>query len=355
MIRLLVWENAWGPMAFKHPGHVALAITDGDKIDSYISWWPDDSDPTFKQHVTGNRVGNKHTIGTDYSSELGANSRARLLAGATPRPGQTNAELIQENGFYVKNPTKAWAKRPDHVVELPAFDDRAPREMTTLGLCESNVQDWWRLYSEKKLGYNQYRYKMVSKTNNCAAVVMAALVAGGCDLYLKHDKVFMYYSPTDILNYVNRLRIKINELNTKAQLINATMLSNHRKMTPETRSKFGSLNPDGALDIWTVDEWRRASAVTVGRRKEQIAHIDEMITQYWGLGSDWTDTNATMKTLQLAGILQEVQSHIIEKPNSDRREAVLKLGSQCIMVLRERAAHCESWSWTIEASLGFTF
>jgi hypothetical protein len=44
-----------------------------------------------------------------------------------------------------------------------------------------------------------------------------------------------------------------------------------------------------------------------------------------------------LKVTILADIMIQVQDHLIQKPKSDRREAVLKLGSQCIMVVRHRA------------------
>ena len=351
MLKVLIWQNAWGPKALKHPGHAALAIANGAKAETYVSWWPDQSDPNFQRN-NGYRAGYAQGIAQDYFKELGANARTRLQAGAAPRPGQSNDALIQEPGFAIQNPAMSWVQRPDQILDIPAFDDRVPRDMASIGLCEKNVEDWWKLYSEKKLGYTRHRYTFVSKTNNCASIVMAALIAGGCDLYLKHDKAFIYYTPSDIFNYATRLRNKILEMNTRAQAVNASMLASHRKMTPNSRDMFGSCNPDGTGDVWSVADWRAASAVKIGRRKEQIAQIDSYLAQYWSVGQEWNDANCTMKSTYLACVLQEVQSHIIEKPNSDRREAVLRLGSQCIMVLRERAAQCEIWSDLIRMTVG---
>lgn len=351
MIKLLIWHNASGIKAHGHPGHAALAITNGANIESYVSWWPEDQDDK-QDKQRGYTQGGISTVNNDYLMEMGDNARARLRAGATPRPGQTKSESIQEDGFNVINRYGQWLKRPDVVLTVPAVDDRSNPERATIGLCEKNIEDWWRLYSEKRLGYFKQKYSMASTKHNCAAIVMAALIAGGCDLFLKHDKACFYYLPNDIMNYGTKLRNAIESINNRAQTVNASLLSNHVRISPDSRSQFGSINPDGQGDLWTVDQWRRTSAVSFGRRKEQILQMDQHLTEYWATGQQWTDANRAEKARHVRNIIQAVQSHIIEKPNSDRREAVLKLGSQCILVIRERASIDETWRQELRLAIG---
>ena len=95
---------------------------------------------------------------------------------------------------------------------------------------------------------------------------------------------------------------------------------------------------DNALvngDVWTPEAWRQASAVSVGRRKEQVARIDQLLQQYWARG-EWNRYTADSKESDLEEILVQIQDHILQKPQSDRREAILQLGVQVQAKLEER-------------------
>lgn len=354
MIKLLVWNNAWGFKAYSHPGHAALAITDGSKVEHYVSWWPEDVDKDEDKR-RGYQRGGTNTILNDYHMEMGDNARARLRTGAVPRAGQTKNENIVEDGFTVHNQYAQWVKQPDETLTIPSVDDRSNPERASIGLSEKNIEDWWTLFSEKRVGYFNQRYKMISNEYNCASVVMMALVAGGCDLFMKHDRASIYYTPNQLMSYGHRLSDRIHEINEQAQMVNASLLANHARVSPDSRSQFGSCNPDSTGDIWSATAWRMESAVRIGRRKEQIAQIDRLIADYWAAGPVWNEANKVEKAVKLRDILRQVQSHIVEKPNSDRRESVLKLGSQCILVLKDRAENKDEWKTMIKQNVGVNF
>ena len=101
---------------------------------------------------------------------------------------------------------------------------------------------------------------------------------------------------------------------------------------------LNSIDQRDDIEIWRTEQWVRQSAVMIGRRKEQVAEIDRLMREYWGLGDTWTEPNSGEKSRCLSEILTNVQSHLITKPTSDRRKAVLTLGSQCIAVIRARAS-----------------
>ena len=354
MIKLLIWKNARGFKAYTHPGHAALAITDGNNVEHYVSWWPEDVDKDEDKR-RGYQKGGTNSLLNDYVMEMGDNARARLRSGAVPRAGQTKSENIVEDGFTVNNQYAQWVKRPDETLTIPSVDDRSHPDRASIGLCEKNIEDWWTLFSEKRVGYFAQRYKMISKDFNCASVVMLALIAGGCDIFLKHDRACFYYLPNEIMNYGRRLSDRIREINDQAQTVNASLLANHARISPGSRSQFGSCNPDGTGDIWSATAWRMESAVRIGRRKEQISQIDHLIQEYWAAGPVWNDANKVEKSVKLREILRQVQSHIVEKPKSDRRESVLKLGSQCILVLKDRTESNPDWKTMIKQNVGVNF
>ncbi len=352
MIKVLIWENAFLIGALKHPGHSAIAITEGATAQDYISWWP--AATSDQDRARGFRKGKANEIDSDYRAELGPRARQALEGGAAPRVGQSNDPVIFDHGINIQNFENAWMQNPQHVIDLQSFDDRNLQPgQEVIGLCESNMRDWWKLYSNRVINHRaHHEYRLVSKKFNCSAVAMAGLVAGGCNHFVKSSKAWFYYTPNDIRDYVFRLRDKLNLINGQAGQINAQLLAQYRTYQPARRQRGGIdyLNRTIAgdtrvFDIWSEADWRRESGrnVFIGRRKEQIAVIDAQMSEYWGRGQEWDEYNYPYKSDAISQILTQVQDHIIKKPNSDRADAVLKLGSQCMMVVRDRAARNFEW------------
>ena len=353
MIKVLIWENAFLIGAMKHPGHSALAITEGHLAETYVSWWPASATAEENQ-ARGFRKGGRQDIQTDYRKELGDRARLALSGGAAPRDGQTNEPVVDDRGVHVLNMADDWMQKPQHIIDIPSFDDRNLQQgQQVIGLCEANMRDWWRLYSNTVINRNtHHQYKFVSNRFNCSAVAMAGLVAGGSSGFVKPSKAWFYYTPNDIRDYAFDLRNKLNEMNDQAIQINAQLLAQYRSYPPARRQVGGidylhrTLAGDKRVfDIWSEADWRRESGrnVFIGRRKEQVAAIDTHIRDYWSRGQEWDETNYVYKSMALAEILTQVQDHIIKKPNSDRADAVLKLGSQCMMVVKDRAARNYDW------------
>ena len=352
MIKVLIWENAFLIGAMKHPGHSAVAITEGHLAETYVSWWP--TGTAEADQARGFRKGGRQDIQTDYRKELGDRARLALTAGAAPRAGQTNDPVVDDRGVHVLNMADDWMQKPQHIIDIPSFDDRNLQNgQQVIGLCEANMRDWWRLYSNTVINRNtHHQYEFVSNKFNCSAVAMACLVAGGSSGFVKPDKAWFYYTPNDIRDYAFDLRRRLNEMNAQATQINAQLLAQYRSYQPARRQVGGidylhrTLAGDARVfDIWTEADWRQESGrnVFIGRRKEQVAAIDTQIRDYWSRGQEWDDTNYVYKSMALAEILTQVQDHIIKKPNSDRSDAVLKLGSQCMMVVKDRAARNYDW------------
>ncbi|MFM7592437.1 MAG: hypothetical protein ACKO85_11645 [Isosphaeraceae bacterium] len=344
-------------MALKRPGHAAVAVMHGGWVQEYVSWWPlagkrDNASANPGQRF---RTGKANDITGDFVAEMGANTRNRLAAGTIqPRAGQMQdtTDFYTDHRINVDNPNDSWIQAPTHVIAIPTCDDVEDKAAGTvrLGLNESNLLDWWAIYKNKVINPTaHHEYNFVSKRYNCASVAMAALIAAGGDIFKKHSKAWAYYSPNDIRDYANELRREIDRLNSRMQTVQNGILGDYRKYMPDTRQKFGvdylhstSGTSTRVVEIWRTEEWRRQSAVMIGRRKDQVRNIDTLMEQYWSLGEGWTAQNLPLKATIISSILAEVQSHLIEKPNSDRREAVLKLGSQCIAVIRYHAAQSQN-------------
>lgn len=318
MLKVMIWRNSFGAKAMSHPGHVALAIGQGGKPDYYVSYWPMAGS---SGSAVSARPATFNTFAKDLQSELGRNARTRLEAGATPRPGQANDAVIDVAGFTVPNPTNVWVKMPDETIDLPVVDAD-----NSIGLSQDHIVDWWRVFSAD-LGY-KHQYRFISRKINCASIAMSALVVGGSRMFVKPDRQFMYYAPNDIAKYARQLVAKIDSLRQTANAVTTAA-----RPTGVTYSTVSIDTPE----IWSFPEWKRLSAVRIGRRHSQVAAIDGFIQQYWSSGNFWTVDNCNQKALMLTQMLEQIQDHIASKPTSDRRNAVLQLGRRILEVVKDRA------------------
>jgi hypothetical protein len=358
MIRVMVWHANNNPMSSQ--GHAALAITRStgpglSEIDTYISWFPLESIPGNAPGVAtrdsrGFQIGKGidkfmndpcSQLSTDVQFALNTNTiqpHANQMRGPTVGLGGTQVENTRTGVF-------SWVRVPNDVIDIPTIDDDG-RDITDqrVGLCESNLKKWWEIRSDSNGNSSSrgvrpyYRFKLISKKYNCASVVTAALMASGCGLFLKPSKPLFAISPVDVLNYARKLQRKIVGINTQLTMIQNQNLAEFRKFRQDRYQTNALINND----IWTFEDWRQASAVSgIARRKEQVARIDQLIQQYWALGH-WNDHSKVTKEALLEEILIQIQDHILQKPQSDRRVAVLKLGVQVRAKLDERtraAAH----------------
>jgi hypothetical protein len=256
-------------------------------------------------------------------------------------------------------------------------------------------------------GWNaSHHYRYVSRRFNCASIAMAGLLAGGAARFVDPPKPWVYFTPNDVRDYARTLeanaklharnartyldhiqsiqqfeqnprssqqfpstveKLKMGELQTKILFgSNADQENeNYKKFMNEaynqelrdqllTRFQIKQKHvQSGAAfqdPVWTVDVWRRESYVgKLARRKEQVKQIDRLLPQYHALRWDIHD-NAIQKSRILLEIIKQIQDHIINKPRSDRRDAILTLGAQCLNVLRNRpydpaaVAAADPWS-----------
>jgi hypothetical protein len=314
--------------AFDHPGHAAMAIMHriNQDIVGYVSLWP--KFPTSNPLIKNPGMTSKPD--KDFYYEMGEETRNRLTRGMIePRPGQLKGFDAFQAEYQIKiKPNdeflNEWVQQPTDVISIPtvSFDRDYTVTGTTVGLNSKNILDWWEVYKKDR---ENLAYRFVSKKYNCASVVMYALLAGGSKGFLDPGKAWFYYTPNDILAYASRLRTAIERVQKDVKTIDDAILSNIRYVPP-TRSC-------GFQELYSPEEFKRASYVKIGRRHGAIVQIDRDLKSYWRLGP-WTHTNRADKKQKLIRLIGSIQMHIIEKPRSDRREAVLTLGSQCTKVLK---------------------
>jgi hypothetical protein len=335
---LFIWPNSYGPAALSTPGHASLEIKHtGWK--EYISWWPSGADKAKPFNARGAK---SKTWDEDLYDEMSTVTRHNLQKNTyTARAGQVRMDVRVRN---VKQ-TNVWVQEPLHRLELPGAGEGRPG----VGLNLERIRDWWLVF--RRAENKQYRF--ISTTENCAAVVGTALVAGGANLFAHstlNDMSTGWHTPMDLLAYAKAVKWWINDLTRKVQRIQATKptfgvdqlpLSTRRQMTPLDWQASMSKNNRGDSDLMTHEKWVELSDKNVkfawfARRKEQVAKIDTLLEEYhrhdWEFGVP-PDGNWNFKLGFVTRMLEQVHEHMREKADSDRAEAVFILGKQLVEVL----------------------
>lgn len=327
-MKVFVWNNSWGPAAFKHPGHAALAINGTDTPEHYISYWPDGPNLGKKK---GRHVYNNIPIG-DFTKEMAWDTRVNLMNKKwTPREGQTKDLNIHVGGYNIPNQHRQWVQLPNTIIDLPEADP----ENGVIGLDLETIIAWWKIV---KMDLGNYRYKFVSNKLNCSSIVMSALFAGGAKTFCSPPHGWIYYHPNDVADYARKLNDKIARLQIASDEVNRAAMRDYSFARDRRSFDMDIAPPPKMSELPTVAQWKKNSFVRFGRRKEQVAKMDTILGQYWDLGQDWDETNTPQKGIQLLNLITQIAEHLRMKPKSDRRKAVLNLGVQVIRVIQDRAA-----------------
>jgi hypothetical protein len=215
-----------------------------------------------------------------------------------------NTEMGRANFYSFENDRDIYRNTVMETQELPMISRNNP-----CGLRQQAIDRWWQDIS----GVNsERRYAFLSEENNCDGTVVAALKAGGADLYAP--------CPWAKIRGAATLKRWVTALATEMQTMSAAVNRADRTLNMALHDVWHDTN-----GVWTLREWKARSAVAVGFRQEQVARIDLLLPRYHEAVAGG---NAAAQLDALRAILAEVVDHLELKPRSDRRAAVTELGVQ---------------------------
>lgn len=233
-----------------------------------------------------------------------------------------------------------YVQEPSETLDIPMHDDTHP------GLNEGAMAAWFEAFCQTYHGEWQGRYTFASKTNNCASVVLRALLAGDASFFARLPKRWSsplgWRSPQGVFEYALRLRDAIGQ---KANFD----AYQHERMNwqGENRRCLYTHAPGQNEEMPSVEEWRTMSRVRAGfttglaRRKGQVSRIDDRLREYhatraWGGGDD------ERRVGLLGDIFEECGSYIRDKQNNRRFGPVLELAQRTLRVLAVRRRPVEA-------------
>ena len=192
------------------------------------------------------------------------------------------------------------------------------------GVSVRRMERFWQRILHSPPGHPTRRYAALGTRNNCFGAVVGALLAGGLDLYAKPANNFVYQDGRTLIAWVEKAIPRINAMNDQRVLATRELYLDGMPM--QRRS---------ALPVPTLEEWKKDSDEGIAfcaRRKEQVALIDTFLRLYHRAVGEG-DRPAQLSALLV--IMWNICSHLAEKPNSDRREAVLRLFGRVETALEE--------------------
>ena len=314
--------------------HAGLELDTDDEGSTYVTWDGAGRNqrsvgcgPSFKGQVAW-RLGHQQRKGRDGNIEN--NEYARMTTAADE--GFTKEGAFQNPKFH---------GFPAYSCDIPVSDlaeqgfDNFTGANNLWGLSIEPIRDWWetimamspddpkRIYS--KLGTWEDFDK--GKGTNCCGMVALALGIGGLSGFAEPPSNIIYQGSRTLITWVEKAVKQINKLNTERNLI---------------LSQPGYRDANAWNTLPSLEAWKAESKVTFGGRKDQIAEIDKI------LGGGTRPQKASYSTLvsvlsaaasadlkKYVDLYELCFNHLVSKPTSDRRRAVLKLAKTVEKVSNE--------------------
>jgi hypothetical protein len=280
-------------------GHAALRLITENNQKHYITW-------SAKGHPLFDKQGNLQFVKPRYKG-----------LGKEKFGYDKGFEEDQDNmyQFFGDNGTTGnESNLPDYTINLPTLS--VSRNGFSFGVAVNRIESFWGNRLQEP------NYSFLSKKLNCTGCVAEALKAGGLGCFVEKENNLFVQDARTLRVWAQKGAEKLDSLNKQQTSINAVM-----EMWSQ---KYPNLLGAG---VPSFQDWKRDSDAKVkfgsfAQRKDQIAKLDFLIRNYPNAQSNLSRFTYLIK------MQCEIYSHFINKPNSDRKEAVRDLGVRVTGALR---------------------
>jgi hypothetical protein len=341
-VEVLVWKF----QGITHFGHAALKLRgispqNGARY-AYLSYWPAWGAAIFNAPFA-QKAGMHGDAKIDGYYEMRDDVRANLQSGAfQPRAGQALVggdpqsgkifyadsldDMDLENQVVMHWESKfAWVQRPEYRIHLPALGANG----VEYGLDVDRIYSWYQAFTKNP----NPRYRLASKTRNCAAVVALALKAGGAANYAPPPSAKVFIDPNQIWHWAEELEDALTQMN--------------RSMQNQSQQAYFPLT---SQELMSPTQWQKLSTQGVSRfthRPSQFRKIDSYLRQYFDAGT-WTQAPNEKRAL-LGKMAYQIHNYLASNFNAKREDAVLRLSEEIHNVLGLHPAHNGSTLWMLDA------
>ena len=326
----------WLPTGIEHTlgiGHGALDLTTERGDNYYITWLNStrggcSGSGSYGGFTSGSREASKQV---GFAKIRGSDGKIidnpnRLGSGQTYGLDDDMRKNVFRFPRYVEaGMTEA---PPNYSFDVPVYHLPARNPDDNLfGVSGRRIERFWKKLLALPPGHSKRHYGALSTKQNCNGVVVEALLAGGLWMYATPPDNTIYQDARTLMRWVKKASERCHEMNEQHKLI---VLSQRQAGEDGPRPLLGDQRR-----IPTPQQWQQESEEGIawyGRRKEQIALLDGIIRDYHSAKAK----NDRKKMFRLLLEMQtQIYDHLVRKPKSDRRAAVLSLAKRVYVVIED--------------------
>lgn len=316
-VTVLTWGGAIG--------HSALRINDkkftarSSYPHTFISWFPADGAAGWQgfslstlfsgamyenyKELRGNQAGSALNYVETMVSEMSDRTAQRLERGDFPATPQQQVFASRESYYGGDGASNFDVHHVGNWVSKPT-------EINIDGLDEDAIMGWWYSFVRGESTDNKERggYRMISKTRNCASMVMRALIAGGAATRISSPTAFFAYDPPAVKKYAETLS----------------------RSTSQVRISVDAIAKPGYAEWMAISNSSLpfASRMLLGIKSDALSRNAEMLALD-SLIMDWVSTNGVNPEANLLiSIFTQIGNYLRTKPHGDRTMSVVILAKR---------------------------
>jgi virulence protein IcsB len=347
--------RSWESRGFSHPGHASITIKNQAAADvarhvyEHVSWWPSRpvSDRPFSQ-VASLTLGNYRS---DKQSELSPKTKQKLQDGAAAREKiradgyrYASAEEIADARFFPKAAQKADASREwglsARKVYFPAIGrnpDKAgsagEARFVLFGLDESAILRDARAVKQGSAD-GALSYRMASTQENCAAVALRVLRAGGAERFVPFAAAWISEDPNRAHAYAQAVQTRIDALNRqRADIARHCAALCDRPSVRDAWQAFSAAGPDPARAARLDDcarQVERLGAYFTQLSDPRLDRADADLANAMRRCAPAAGDDVAALTRK-AGVLVETLARRLDAPPKDDRAALRQRSAQAMI------------------------
>ena len=308
MVTVMLWESHQGGSGPANAGHASLSITRpgsdgrGNQCVAMITWFPGAA-------VTGTsssmvRTTQDHSTPKDLVDEMsrfmaGGGDRTAYLPGVKPSTPREQAILTTK------------FRPPNRVCRITSLSD--PEAL--IGLSDADMLHWWEEY-QKRRDYNLL-------TRNCSTAVAGGLLAGGGAAFASPPGLISWtphmWTPHKVYDWAVAIQKEVEPRNEELQ---------------KARALIEPSAPAVNEDVWGLVAWKAKSSISMAHRYQVLKEIDALLEEYGKLRKEISakvaDSPSDLELPLLGKLLAKICQQMVERPDSARRESVVRLGGQVL-------------------------
>jgi hypothetical protein len=187
-----------------------------------------------------------------------------------------NSGIINEVDGYLES----WGNLARDFVSLPSFD------LDHIGLNTPRIVEWCHLHHASE----KFKYKEISRENNCSSVAWRALVAGGGLAFCKvggnnPPSHYIYITPKDLKNFADYIKtgiLKVQKSYTNVKRkVYRVLRDQFANLTIISKAKTGfEIAKKDSAELYSYNEWKAETKGNFLGFRGKCADFDDNIKEY---------------------------------------------------------------------------